>query len=176
MKKQIIIAVFVLGAFLFGTVNAQAQTATTNVNLILADVISIDSGVAVSGIVDFSYTTSADYNSSKSVIVPESLVITSSTNFNVNVKADGLNFINGSNIIPVNVLQIKAATGGTMNGTFNDITLSTTNQKLVSIADKGAQKSLSIQYTISADNASKVLLGKPAGTYTQTVTYTATAL
>ncbi len=176
MKKQIVIAILAFGAFVLGTTNTQAQTATTTVNLILADVISIDSGAAVGGVVDFNYTTAADYNTAKSVTVAESLLITSSTNFDVKVKSNGVNFLNGSNSIPVNVLQIKAVSGGTMTGTFNTITLSNADQKLVAAADKGAKKSLSIEYSISADKASTVLLGKPVGTYTQTVTYTATAI
>jgi hypothetical protein len=59
--------------------------------------------------------------------------------------------------------------------TLNEVTLSTTDQLLVSNA---AWKCLNTEfdYSIPAEKASKVLLGKPAGTYTQTVTYTATAL
>ena len=183
MKKQIVIAALALGAFVFGTTNAQAQKgtnsapATTTVNLKLSEVISIDEGsVAAGGVVDFNYTSTTDYNTAKNVTVPNSLVVTSSRNFDINVKADGINFNNGTNTIPVNVMQIKVVEGGTMNGTFKEITLSTINQKLVSIADKGAKKSLSIDYSISAEKASQVLLGKAPGTYTQKVTYTATAL
>ena len=66
MKKQIIIAALTIGAFVLGTTNTQAQTGTnsnsvkTTANLILADVISIDSGAAVGGVVDFNYVTSSD--------------------------------------------------------------------------------------------------------------------
>ena len=177
MKKQIIISALALGAFVLGTKNTQAQSATTTVNLILSDVISIDPGsVAVGGGVDFNYPTAADYNEAKNATVENSLIVTSSKNFDVKVKADGANFVNGTNLIPVNVLQIKAVTGGTMVGTFNEITLSTADQTLVDNATLGAQKSLSIDYSISAEKAQTVLLGKPAGTYTQNVTYTATAL
>ncbi len=182
MKKQIIIAALTIGAFVLGTTNTQAQTGTnsnavkTTVKLILSDVISIDSGAAVDGIVNFNYTTSSDYNSAKNVTVAESLVITSSNNFDVKVKADGETFKDGPNNIPVDVLQIKAVTGGTMAGTYNTITLSKNDQKLVSNATFGAKKSLSIDYSISAEKASTELLGKPAGTYSQKIKYTATAL
>ena len=178
MKKQIIISALALGAFVLGTKNTQAQSATTTVNLILSDVISIDPGsVAVGGGVDFNYPTAADYNEAKNATVENSLIVTSSKNFVVKVKADGANFVNGTNSIPVNVLQIKAVTGGgSMVGTFKEITLSTADQVLVDNATLGAQKSLSIDYSISAEKAQTVLLGKPAGTYKQTVTYTATAL
>ncbi len=183
MKKQIIISALALGAFVLGTNNIQAQTGTnsnpvsTRVNIILSDVISIDEGsIASNGIVDFNYVTTTDYNTAKNVTKDESLVITSSRNFDVKVKAEGENFVSGTNLIPVNVLQIKAVTGGTMAGSLNEITLSNADQILVANATLGARKSLSIDYSISADKASTVLLGKAPGTYTQKVTYTATAL
>ena len=182
MKKQIIISALALGAFVLGTSNVQAQTGknsnpvSTSVNIKLSDVISIDSGVAVGGIVDFNYTTTTDYNTAKNVTVDESLVITSSRNFDVKVKAEGTNFVNGTNLIPVDVLEVEAVTGGSMTGSLKKITLSNEDQVLVSNATLGARKSLSIDYSISAEKAQTVLLGKAAGTYTQKVTYTATAL
>ena len=54
------------------------------------------------------------------------------------------------------------------------IKLSEKEQLLVNGADKGLYKSLNINYSISADNAKDVLLGKTAGNYTQTVIYTVT--
>ena len=181
MKKQIIIAAVALGAFVFGTTNVQAQDSnpiSTTVNIILSDVISIDEGsVASDGVVGFNYTTTTDYNSAKNVTVENSLIITSSKNFEVKVKAEGENFENGSNLIPVNVLQVKAVAGGTMDAaSLNEVTLSDADQVLVNNATLGARKSLNIDYSISAEKAQTVLLGKEAGTYTQKVTYTATAL
>ncbi len=181
MKKQIIIATLALGAIVFGTNNAQAQvttaTATTRVNIILNDVISIDAGsVANGGVVDFNYVTAADYNSDKTVNVPTSLKVTSTKNFDVKVKADGANFTDGTNNIPVNVLTINAA-GGTIAGTQATIVLSTTDQTLIANAPLGSALTLDLDYTIPAAKSSSAdILGKPAGTYTQTVTYTATAL
>src|SRR5690554_2297109 len=137
MKKQIIIATLAIGAIVFGTNNVQAQnatdpTATTTVRIILNDVISIDSGsVANGGVVDFNYVTAEDYNSAKTATVTNSLIVTSTKNFDVKVKADGANFTDGSNVIPVDVLTIKAATGGSMAGTQNTIVLSTADQVLI---------------------------------------------
>ncbi|EGV44533.1 peptidoglycan-binding protein LysM [Bizionia argentinensis JUB59] len=178
MKKQIIIATLALGAFVIGTNNIQAQTATTTVNITLNDVISIDAGsIAIGGAVDFNYITAEDYNTSKTAIVPTSLIVTSTKNFDVKVKADGANFTNGSNNIPVNVLIIKAATGGSMAGTQNSIVLSDSDQVLIANAPLGSALTLNLDYTIPATKSSSSdILGKPAGTYTQTVTYTATAL
>lgn len=178
MKNQIIIAASFLGAIVLGNHQVLAQgQATTSVNINLADVISMDVGsVASGGTVDFNYVNTTDYNSSKSVTVPNSLVIISSKNFDVKVKSEGANFVNGANVIPVDVLQVKAIAGGSLTGTLNEVTLSAADQVLVSNASPGAKQSLNIAYSIPAEKASKVLLGKPKGTYMQKITYTATAL
>ena len=180
MKKQIVIAALTFGAILFGTNHAQAQnTATTTVNITLNDVISIDAGsTAIGNTVDFNYATAADYNSDQTVTKANSLKVTSTKNFNVKVKAGGTSFVNGTNLIPVSVLTIKAATAsGTMGGTKNAVVLSSSDQTLVSNAPLGSALTLNLDYTIpGSKSSSSDILGKPAGTYTQTVTYTATAL
>ncbi|RZJ51295.1 MAG: peptidoglycan-binding protein LysM [Chryseobacterium sp.] len=181
MKKQIVIAALSIGAIILGTNNVQAQntTATTTVKIILNDVISIDAGsTAITGAVAFNYVTAADYNSEKTIAQANALKVTSTKAFDVKVKAGGTNFINGTNLIPVNVLTIKAATApGTMGGTKSAVVLSSTDQTLVSNAPLGSALTLNLDYTIPAAKSSSAdILGKPAGTYTQTVTYTATAL
>jgi len=181
MIKQIAIAALTFGAFILGTNNVQAQntTATTTVSITLNDVISIDAGsTAITGAVAFNYATAADYNSEKTVAQANALKVTSTKNFNVKVKAGGASFVNGTNLIPVDVLTIKAsAASGTMGGTKSAVVLSATDQTLVANAPLGSALTLNLDYTIpAAKSSSSDILGKPAGTYTQTVTYTATAL
>jgi hypothetical protein len=181
MTKQIVIAALTLGAIVLGTNNVKAQntTATTTVNITLNDVISIDAGsTAIGNTVDFNYATAADYNSDQTINKANSLKVTSTKNFNVKVKAGGANFMNGTNLIPVNVLTLLAATAsGTMGGTKSAVVLSATDQTLVTNAPLGSALTLNLDYTIPAvRSSSSDILGKPAGTYTQTVIYTATAL
>ena len=181
MTKQISIAALAIGSIVLVTNNVKAQntTATTTVKIILNDVISIDAGsTAIAGAVSFNYVTAADYNSEKTVAQANALKITSTKAFDVKVKAGGTNFINGTNLIPVNVLTIKAATAaGTMGGTKSAVVLSSADQTLVSNAPLGSALTLNLDYMIPvAKSSSADILGKPAGTYTQTVTYTATAL
>ncbi len=182
MKKQLIIATLALGAIVFGTANLQAQnnTATTTVNLKLSDVISIEgNSVANGGVVDFNYVTAEDYNTDTAVTQTTALIVTSTKIFNIMVKADGANFINDSNEIPVNVMNIKGtgSSSSAMGGTMNEIILSTVDQILVENAPLGSKVALDLTYKIPATQSSSPnILGKPAGTYTQTVTYTATAL
>lgn len=182
MKKQLIIATLALGAILFGTNNVQAQDAnpaTTTVNIVLADVISILPGSAANGgTINFNYNTAADYHTIQTVNQANALIVTSTKSFDINVKADGANFTDGTNDIPVNVLWIRPVTGGTMaGGTRTDVNLSTSDQPLIVGADLGSEVVLELDYEIpAATAASSDILGKPAGTYVQTVTYTATAL
>lgn len=180
MKKQIFIVALSLVAIALGNHQAMAQNSeqvSTSVNIILSDVIAMDIGsVASEGAVDFNYGNTNDYNSAKNVTVPNSLVIISSKNFDVNVKSEGTHFVSGTNVIPVDIIQVKAIPGGSLVGTLNEVTLSAHDQVLVSNASLGTKQSLNIAYSISAENASRVLLGKPQGTYTQRITYTATAL
>ncbi len=179
MKNSIIIAAFALGAFVFGTNQAQAQEeATTTVNITLADVISIDAtSSANNGVVNFEYTTAEHYNNGLPAETQESaLIVTSTKNFNVTVKAGGKDFKDGANKIPVDVLTIQA-TGGTMGGAKQTVVLSDKEQTLVGDADLGSELTIDFNYEIPAEKSSSSdILGKPAGTYTQTVTYTATAL
>ena len=181
MKNQIIFTALTLGAIILGTntVQAQSNTATTAVNIVLNDVISIDAGsVAIGGVVEFNYVTAADYNTDKTATVANSLKVTSTKPFNVNVKAAGLNFSDGTNLIPVDVLTIQGAAvvTGSMGGSRPVRTLTDANQILVANAPLGSALALDISYTIPAtESSSSKILGKPAGTYTQNVTYTATA-
>ena len=180
MKKQIFIAALSLVVVALGTHQVMAQNSgqvSTSVNIILTDIISMDVGnIASGGAVEFKYASVTDYSSSKNVTVPNNLVIISSKNFDVKVKAEGPHFVSGTNMIPVDIVKVKAMPGGNLVNILNEVTLSTTDQLLVSNTSLGTKQSLNIDYSISAEKASKVLLGKPAGTYTQTVTYTATAL
>lgn len=182
MKKQIIIVALALVAIGLGSnkVSAQNNTATTTVNITLADVIAIDqtSSAAAGGVVNFNYSSAEDYNSDQTVNVPTSLVVTSTNTFDIKVKADGADFVNGTNNIPVDVLTIKPVMTGTttMTGNPSNVVLSTTDQTLVSGAELGSNRVLELDYFIpEAKSSSPAILGKPAGTYTQTVTYTATA-
>ncbi|MBA5245592.1 peptidoglycan-binding protein LysM [Marnyiella aurantia] len=180
MKNSFAIAVLTFGAIVLGTNTVQAQNhnATTTAKITLGDVISIDAGsTAIDGAIAFNYATAADYNTVQTVAQANALKVTSTKAFDVKVKAGGADFLNGTNKIPVNVLTIKAAAApGSMGGTKSDVNLSTADQTLVADAPLGSALTLNLDYTIPAAKSSSAdILGKPAGTYTQTVIYTATA-
>lgn len=177
-KRRIVIAAITLAVMIFGANTAQGQTAKTRVNIVLTDVISIDpSSAANGGTVDFHYENVNDYNSEKTTTIPNSLIITFTKPFDLKVKANGENFQNGSYNIPVNVLTIKRNASSQITGTSTPIILSNQDQVLISAADSGNKLNLDLDYIIpKARSSSSDILGKPSGTYTQEVTYTATAI
>lgn len=176
--KKIGLPLVMLCVLSLSTMVATAQEASSTINIILADVLSIDpESAAMDGSVDFSYQTAADYNSEQVATVPKSLVITFSKDFDVRVKANGEYFESGNNFIPVNVITIRKNASSTLTGTSSPVVLSTTDQILVSGAALGYKLQLDLDYLIPASKASSNdILGKPAGNYTQKVIYTATAL
>src|SRR5699024_1219649 len=173
MKKQFIITALVFVAAIFGIhdVLAQSPTTTTTINIQLADVIAIaNESIAAGGRVDFIYNSVDDYNSTKTANVPNSLIITSTKSFDINVKANGDNFEleSGSETIPVDVVTIKPVQGGTttMGGTRNNVILTTADQKLISGAPLGNQLVLELDYEIPEERSSSPdILGKPSGNY-----------
>ncbi|CAM4012689.1 peptidoglycan-binding protein LysM [Flavobacterium weaverense] len=176
--KSSTLRVLFISALILTTSFAKAQEVATKVNITLADVLSIDSESAANGgAVDFRYETVSDYNSQKTATVPKSLVVTFSKAFDVKVRANGEYFENGINQIPINVITIQRNESSTLMGKSTPIILSTTDQVLVGSAALGLKLQLDLDYIIpKAKSSSTDILGKPAGSYTQTVTYTASAL
>ncbi len=170
--------VLITGCLVLSYLPIHAQELTTTININLSDVLSIDAESAANGgTVDFNYATVGDYNSEKITTVQKSLVITFSKAFDVKVKANGAAFESGSNMIPVNVMTIRRNTSSTVAGTSYPIILSTENQVLVSGAPLGSKLHLNLDYIIpQSQSSSTAILGKPAGNYTQTITYSASAL
>ena len=168
----------ILGFLFLSTTVLKAQEASTSINIILADVLSIHpESAANGGSIDFMYQTVADYNSEKIATVPKSLIITFSKDFDVRVKADGEYFESGSNVIPINVITIRKNESSTISGTSTPVVLSTTDQILIGGAALGSKLQVDLDYIIPASKSSSDdILGKPAGNYTQKVIYTATAL
>lgn len=175
-NKVMVLSLF-LCALIF-TETVKAQEATTTVNIVLADVFSIDSeSVGIDGNVNFAYHTVEDYLSEQVVSISNSLVLTFSKDFDIKVRAEGAYFENGDHKIPVNVLTIRPNESSTVSGTFIPIELSDTDQFLVGGSSLGSKLELDLDYIIPQSKASSSdILGKPAGTYTQIVVFTATAL
>jgi len=169
--------VILISLFLF-TTTAMGQEASTTVNIVLADVFSIDSeSNAIDGSVNFTYNSVEDYNSEQTVTIANSLVLTFSKPFDIKVRADGAYFENGDHKIPVNVITIRPNESSTVTGTPIPVELSSSDQVLIESSSLGSKLHLDLDYIIPQSRASSNdILGKPAGNYTQIIVFTATAI
>lgn len=177
IKNRSHLVFFAMFIFFMTSPQVFSQTATSTINLVLADVLSIESNSAANTeSVDFHYYNTTDYNSEKVTTVPNSLIITFSQPFDLKVKANGEHFEDGSNTIPVNVLTIQRNESSQITGSSSSVVLSTQDQILISSASHGSKLNLDLDYIIPQERSSSSdMLGKPAGNYTQQITYTATA-
>lgn len=176
MRKKLVIVTLAFGAFVLATNNVQAQdlTATTNVNISLSDVISIE---ALGGDVTFTYANEAAYSADQNHTIQGNLRVTSTKVFGIKVKAEHLNLVGPTQTIPLDVLIIEPKVNATkpMDGLQPAFTLSTIENALITGAALGSKLLLDINYFISSDKSSSPdILGKPAEPYTQNVVYTAT--
>ncbi len=100
------------------------------------------------------------------------ITLSKTTPYDVYVKAQSANFTSGANQIPVSVVKIEPMSG---QAGVSAVELSASPQLLISNADPQIDRQVNIQYRIPASKV-PLLLGKPAGTYTTTVTYSFVAL
>ena len=184
MKKLIAIAAFATLGF---TANAQNQanqssSASQNVNLVLSNAIEITftgNGSATGADVNIPFTTVNDYANGVESDAQE-LKVRSNKNFSVAVKANATNFSYTGNTSPAptmpvsGVLGIKVTangTGGSIANPFSNsayATLSSSDQDLITTADRGGNQTFSVKYKATPGFA------YPAGTYSVDVVYTAT--
>lgn len=179
MKKLLSIAIVtIIVSFIANDSNAQqSTTASTNVKIVLTDFITAENAaqssagtVPGSASVEFNYPDAASYKADKTMTVAGHLKLTATKGFEVKVKAAGTDFENGSNKIPVSVLDITPTVPGD-GGTASNVTLSNADQTILSGAKSG-MKTIDVTYKIPASKAQLHILGKPQGTYQQTVIYT----
>lgn len=180
MKKILFAVVMIAGTFAVSN-NAKAQststTASTNVKITLADFITAHDGNGTTASatpgagaeVAFSYPDAASYTLDQTVSKAGHLKVTATKTFSVVVKANAANFTNGSNTIPVSVMDVIATAPG--SGTATTVTLSNADQQILSGVNSGI-KSIDVAYKIPFAKAQSDILGKAAGAYNQTVVYT----
>lgn len=136
------------------------------------------SSIAVQGTpeVNFSYGSLADYQATKSINMPNHLLITNNKNYEVYVKSGTAHFTRNSitTTIPASIVQIENGTGETV---VTGRTLSTTSQSIITNAGAVVNRQLSLKYTIPASQTLQ-FLGKPTGTtpYILNVIYSFTSL
>lgn len=118
--------------------------------------------------VNLNYSTAKDYAQGVTSDVANHLTLSSTVPYDVYVKAGSVNMLNGTQSIPVNVLDVTPVTP--LQGTVNSINLSTTAQKIISGGSAVIDQPVNVRYAIPASR-SQQLLNKATGSYSTTVTY-----
>jgi len=113
-----------------------------------------------------------DYIMGLAVEMPSNLRLSKTTPYNLSVRATSDAFNNGSEQIPLSVMQIGPGSG--QNG-INTVSLTNTDQLLISGANPIVDRTLNLRYTIPASQTQN-LLNKPSGTYMATVVFSLVGL
>jgi hypothetical protein len=157
---------------------ASAATQSTNLSLANAIEITFAGNMSATGAdVTIPFTTVNDYANGVESDAQE-LKVRSNKNFSVAVKANASEFSYTGNTTPApempveGVLAVKVTangTGGSIAGSFSEYaTLTSSNQDLITAADRGGNQTFSVKYKATPGFA------YPAGTYAVDVVYTAT--
>lgn len=155
-----------------GTLRVAAQTtstATPTMSAVLTDIISLNATISTAQLV---FDNAAKYNNGTSTTVTNQFNITSNKAYTLTVRASG-DLSNGqATPITIPVSSVSLAANWALGLTGSIAALSTTAQALTSSGPATQQQNISTTYTVSAANAANFL--RPAGTYTTTLTFTAT--
>lgn len=174
LKIALITTVGIAGALLSAkSTFAVTATATSTLNVVLTDVVSITVNPS-SSTVSLNFGTSADYlNGVNSGVLADHLTVASTQSFTVTVKSDG-DLINGSESIPIADIGVTASAGtGSPVGTPGSVaSLTTSDQSLITSSNPTLESKYSMQYSATGGAD---FIGLTAGTYAATITYTVTA-
>lgn len=153
---------------LAGLLGAITGTTTLNINITNQAAIIVNNPTAA-----LSFSLPSHYQLGRQLTHTNALQAFSNIPYSISVRASQA-LTSGSNTIPVNNVLITPTLPSPL-GTISltPVNLSTTNQTIVSSTTATLQQLFNISYTTAAGNLA--FIGKPAGTYTTTLTYTITA-
>lgn len=177
MSNSTLRFVAVLFVAVLAGISAKAQTSgTTTLKVKLNDVLNItvnDPEVLLE------FITASDYLNGVSVSKPSHLTISSNQAYSLNVKTAASTLAGtGVNTSTLNAsivsVQLDNPAGQALGGTPTTVnSLSTTNQPILATATAAINKAINIKYAIpSSVSSTSEVLGKPADTYSTTVTFT----
>jgi hypothetical protein len=155
-------------AFCHTALGQASDNATLNV--VLSDVRSIKVNPAQTS-VQLSFNNATDYQNGVNSSQVAHLEVTSTGGYQVTVKASGPSLQNGTNVIPVNTITLTPtlSAGYTDAGlAFQTITLSATQQEMITTPNGSPKMVFDVKYTASGGQP---YIDKPAGTYVTTITF-----
>jgi hypothetical protein len=145
-----------------------AQTSgNVTLNVTLTDVLALtvnDNAVALN------FATVSDYSTGLTIAKSNQLSVTSNRSYDLRVKANS-DLTSGQNTIPVSNVSVRSTTATGM-GTTPSVSLSTSDQDVATNANAAIVKTISMEYSTSANNQS---FAKAAGTYTTILVYSVVA-
>jgi hypothetical protein len=169
--KSRILAVLLLAWCLGAGNNMYAQSSdNATLNVVLADVRSIKLNPAQTT-VRLNFNNATDYQNGVFMDNLSHLEVTSTGGFQIKVKSSGTFLQNGINTIPVNTITLRptVTSGYTDAGLgLQTITLSATNQQMVTTPNGSSRMFFDVRYTASGGQP---YINKPAGTYVTTITF-----
>lgn len=122
--------------------------------------------------VSLTFNTVAAYKNGVTTQMPNHIKLSATVPYDVTVKASSNFLTSGTGgQIPVGVITIEGMPSQTG---ITPVVLSSTAQKIISSANPGIDRLLNLQYRVPAAQTTN-LLGKTAGTYSTTITYTLVA-
>jgi hypothetical protein len=137
---------------------------TSSLEVVVSELSEI---VANQSTVNLNLNTPASYQNGISKDMAAHIRVSKTTPYNVYVRSTSVQFSNGVNQIPLNILRIGPMAGET---DMNTVTLSPTAQLLINSANPVIDRDINMRYSIPASETSK-LLGKPSGSYTANIIF-----
>jgi hypothetical protein len=172
-KISLVIAIILVGFIYSSKLSAQASASST-VNIVLANVSSIKVNAAQTSVA-LNFSNADDYNNGVSLAQVQHLEVTCTGGYQVTVKASGPTMINGASTIPVSTITLtpSISSGSTDAGAaFTPVSLSATPQNMITTPNGATKIYYDLRYKASGGPQ---YIGKAAGTYTTTITFTIVA-
>ncbi|GAA4308715.1 hypothetical protein [Compostibacter hankyongensis] len=174
--KKCFLYTMVLPAILLGlhqTAKGQNTTGTTTLKIRLVDALNITVNQSE---VELAFETAGDYQAGKQVLMANHLTVSSNQAYSLNVKAADADLPGTASgnaaTIAANTVSVTLQSGDLGNDP-TPVTLSTTDQQLVTEATPVMNKNIDVEYAIPGTvSSTDAILGKPADTYHTTLTYT----
>ncbi|PZF72662.1 hypothetical protein [Taibaiella soli] len=149
---------------------AHAQsTGNVTLNVQIADIISM---TVNTNTVNFNLNSGTSYAADQTQPATSQFTILATRPFDLDVKSNAASLTNGSNSLPLSVVQIESTNSNLGITPAAPVLLTTANQKLLDEASAGLAQNVDMKYTLLT-NSNFSSFNVPAGTYTTTLVYTA---
>lgn len=169
--KKFYLVVFVMGV-LCSSADTYGQDRKSGEANLTVNLHQIQNIVVENPNVNIDLATAAEYNNGKTSMMNNHLLVNSTCNYQINVKANRDLQLEGPgiNTIPINTVTLTPFDGDQAAG--NGLALSTSFQTFISSNSGVLSKHYGVNFKVSGGND---YINKPEGAYSATITYTISA-